>query len=155
MDKEKLLIEEISNRLKSCKLGLIVKSVRHISPYNIITKLDYDGHLYVSIVGYESVEDNMPETLTVSNRIEDAVLWRSDPTKSGHILVFIIGEVDKLHSLSEFDVLTNRCLTEVLLSKYKEQQRDNKPTYTMLEYLEKNASHFAYEDIERFLQKSK
>ena len=155
MDKEGLLIEEISNRLKSCKLGLIVKSVRHISPQNIITKLDYDGHLYVSMVGYELVEDNMPEKMTVSNRIEDAVLWRSDPTKSGHILVFIIGEVDKLHSLAEFDVLTNRCLTEGLLSKYKEQQKDNTPTYTMLEYLEKNASHFAYEDIERFLQESK
>ncbi len=155
MDKEKLLIEEISNRLSSCKLGLIVKSVRHISPQNIITKLDYKGHLYVSIVGYDSIENYTTESLTVSNRIEDAVLWRSDPKKSGKILVFIIGEVDKLHSLAEFDMLTNRCLTEALLSKYKEQQKDNKPTYALLEYLEKNASHFAYEDIELFLQESK
>lgn len=153
MKKQVLLQEVLTEHLKRVKLGVIVKAIRHISPMEIIKELCIDD-LYVSIVGYDALPDEHVEGITVSTRIEDAVLWRSDPTKSGRIVVFINGEVDKLHSLAEFDVITNRSLMQELLSRYAEQLQNNEPARRLIEYLINHASQYSYEDIDNFLHTS-
>ena len=153
MKKQVLLKEVLAEHIKSVKLGVIVKSIRNISPIEIINELAVNN-LYVSIVGYEDLSTKAVGDITISTRIEDAVLWRSDPSKSGRIIVFINGEVDKLHSLAEFDVITSRSLMRELLDRYAVQLQNNEPARRLIEYLISHASQYTYEDIDDFLHES-
>ena len=153
MKKQALLKEVLAERLKGVKLGIIVKSIRHISPVEIIKDLSVID-LYVSIVGYDELAVESVDGITLSTRIEDAVLWRSDPSKSGKIIVFINGEVDKLHSLAEFDVITSRSLMQELLGRYAIQLQNNEPAKRLIDYLSSHASQYTYEDIDDFLHAS-
>lgn len=154
MDKNNLLKNVLEEQLASCKLGIIIKYVRNIDPLQVLSSITNADHLYASIVGYDGVSASETDTYTVSVKIEDAVLWRSDPNKSGKILVFINDEVVKLHSLAEFDVLSNRDLMTYLIDFYSKKTTISEPVKKLLEYFRKNASHFNYEDIDKFLSQS-
>ena len=153
MKKQDLLKEVLAERIKNVKLGIIVKSIRQISPVEII-KDGFIDDLYVSIVGYDDTITDIVEGTTISTKIEDAVLWRSDPSKSGRIIVFINGEVDKLHSLAEFDVITSRSLMQELLKRYAIQLQNNEPAKRLIDFLSDHASQYTYEDIDSFLHAS-
>ena len=77
MKKQALLKEVLAERLKGVKLGIIVKSIRHISPVEIIKDLSVID-LYVSIVGYDELAVESVDGITLSTRIEDAVLWSTN-----------------------------------------------------------------------------
>ena len=54
-------------------------------------------------------------------------MWRNSPDKAGSIVVFVQGEVPKLHSLGDFDVFSSRDLSRFLITKAMEEIPENLP----------------------------
>jgi hypothetical protein len=90
MDKQSLVTELLRERLQNVKIGIIIKSIEGITPEYIIQKLvTEENKLYVAIVGYNGIESKQTSNYEITNKIERAVLWRSDPECAGKILVFM------------------------------------------------------------------
>ena len=152
MNKEELLINLIVQKLSEVKIGILVKGISGINPsiiaYSISQKSD--RHVYIAAVGYDiNDEDNINYTL--SGSIEKAVYWRSYPNYIGRIIVFIKNDSNKLHSLSEFDNINIRDLTNYLLELQLEKE-NNEPTQKFWKSLLQNSDYFTFEMLLDFIQ---
>lgn len=150
MTKSELLVEVLESSLETAKVGLIVKGFSDISPFDILRSLTdkINNKIYAVAVGYSCTEtDN--DKLHLSVQVEDAVRWRSDPTYSGRIVVFISNDSDKLHSLKELDVVTVRAVSERLINKCADQQT-NIPSRNFWEALKSSIDSFSFESLYEF-----
>jgi hypothetical protein len=150
--KSELLVEVLENYLKTAKVGLIVKGFGDLSPKDILSSLTtkLNEKIYSVAVGYKCTpKDN--DKLLLSLQIEDAVKWRSNPVYAGKIIVFIKNESDKLHSLKEFDILTIRAVSEKLILKCLEQQK-NTPSQNFWQALISSLDWFSFDSLWDFAQ---
>lgn len=118
IDKQSLVADLLFETLQTIKVGVLAKGLTNISPTEVVktiaTKLD--SKVFAAIVGYGE-EEIETEQYLISTQVEKAVLWRSIPEYAGKIVVFIKEDVDKLHSLAEFEVLSARNVTNYLIDK--------------------------------------
>jgi len=149
-DKQELLLSLLKQKYASIKVGILIKGIVDINPVEIILNLakELNKELKATIVGYDTAA-SVTEKVEFSNKIEDAVKWRSDPKYAGSIIAFIRGDSEKLHSLAEFDVVTERSLVEQLAEECLQQQT-NTPASNFWMALNKMAPHFIFEDIYAF-----
>ena len=151
-ERDTLTLDLLQERLSSAKIGVLVKGVQCNDPVAIIHALAglVDKQLYAAIVGYgiTSSEDDLS---ILSPNIEDAVLWRSNPSLAGRIVVFVKEDAEKLHSLAELDTVTMRDLTNALIDIEKKAS-SNVPTTKFWEALKGQTSYHKYESVEQFVK---
>lgn len=151
MDKQSLVTELLRQHLSSVKTGIIIKGIYGIDPGKIAESIaSADQPLFVSAVGYDEVHDEQKNGLLITNSIEKAVLWRSDPECAGNILVFIKNDVDKLHSLAEFDVITTRDISRFLLEQQLKEE-NNTPTQNFWKALRDTSDYYNFDSLNEFV----
>lgn len=151
MDKQTLVTELLRERLQNVKIGIIIKSVEGIIPEQIIQQLvTEDEKLYVAIVGYKGIESKQTSNYEITNMIERAVLWRSNPECAGRILVFINNDTDKLHSLAEFDIISTRDISNYLL-ELQLKGENNTPTQKFWEALMETSDYYPFDILFEFV----
>jgi len=147
MNQQTVLVEVLNSALASCKVGVLVKGLTDIVPGQVLAETQDGKNLSVVAVGYTPSEYGD----LLSANIEDAVKWRNDPTRAGKIVAFVSGESDKQHSLREFDVITERTLSEHLVVNLAGQKEDNLPTRSFWEALQKSVVIFSFERLVEFV----
>lgn len=151
MDKQIIITEFLRERLNDVKIGIIVKGVEDILPEKIVCALAKEkDHLYAAIVGYDSVVSHSEKEYEISSSIEKAVLWRSDPQCAGSILVFVRSDIDKLHSLAEFDVVTTRDIAHFLLGRQIHSE-NNTPTNNFWKALQATSDYYTFDALYEFV----
>ena len=144
-------MELINQHLAGLKVGVIIKGVDGINPELIIADLSsVNQHLYGAAIGYDGITEHTEETYDITDSIEKAVLWRSNPKYAGHIVVFIRTETDKLHSLSEFENICTRDVSQYLLKK-QVKSNNNAPTNSFWSALEKTSDYYTFEAVQDFV----
>lgn len=151
MDKQSLVTELLQEQLKEVKTGIIIKGIDGITPDAIACKIaDLYKPLYVAVIGYERTSEAHQDDLELTDSIEKAVLWRSNPECAGRILVFIKNDTDKLHSLAEFDVVTTRDVSRFLLEQQLKGD-NNTPTHNFWEALRSTSDYYNFDALYEFV----
>ena len=151
MDKQSLVTELLQEQLKEVKTGIIIKGIDSITPDAIACKIaDLYKPLYVAVIGYERTSETHQDDLELTDSIEKAVLWRSNPECAGRILVFIKNDTDKLHSLAEFDVVTTRDVSRFLLEQQLKGD-NNTPTHNFWEALRSTSEYYNFDALYEFV----
>lgn len=149
--KQGFLVDLLANELETCKVGLLVKGISDISPLEVMHSLssEYAKRLYAVVVGY-----NCPSTdedkLLLTDRIEDAVRWRSDPKLAGRIIVFVRSDSNKLHSLKEFDLISERSVSERLVADRVKEDFLNTPTRNFWNAIKSIIDNITFEALMEF-----
>lgn len=152
-NKNTVLSKYIQDLLTQSKVGLLIRGVDSISPSDVLSdirsKNPAGDTIYSSIVGYSC--NGSIKNCVVSSKIEDAVLWRSNPACKGAVLVFIQSDSAKLHSLADFNVITNYDLSKFVITE-KISESSNIPSRCFWEALIRFANSFTYDMLESFVQ---
>jgi hypothetical protein len=140
-----LIEEELTYRLKSAKVGVIVRGFIEVDVIDVglivsNASQKLNRGLYVATVGYNG--SNFSSDVELSNNIEDAVQWRNTPSCAGSIVVFVQDEAAKMHSLADFDTLTARDVINRLLymAKDNESLAENNPQRDFWSALQRDTS---------------
>ncbi|KWX82526.1 hypothetical protein AMQ83_32655 [Paenibacillus riograndensis] len=151
--KQELLIELLSKRLDSTKVGILVKGLTDINPEDVMSTLarEKGRKLLAAVIGYEHITETQTDEISISLRVERAVLWRSNPQNAGSIITFVKADSDKLHSLAEFDVISTRDLSKHLLEECINQET-NTPTVNFWRALLETSSYYSFEILYEFVQ---
>lgn len=152
MDKQSLVTELLREQLEVAKTGIIIKGIDGINPSAIAKRiLDAYKPLYIAVIGYGSILENDQDDFSITDSIEKAVLWRSNPECAGNILVFIKNDTDKLHSLAEFDVVTTRDISRYLLDQQLKGD-NNTPTHNFWEALRDTSDYYNFDALYEFVE---
>lgn len=150
-DKQTLVIDLLLEHLDTVKTGIIIKGVDGIIPDNIAEQIvKLHTPLYVAVIGYGKMPISQSDKLEITNSIEKAVLWRSNPECAGHILVFIKSDTDKLHSLAEFDVISTRDISRFLMDQQLKGD-NNTPTHNFWEALRDTSDYYTFDALYEFV----
>lgn len=151
MDRQSLVKNLLQEHLAVVKMGIIVKGIDGITP-NIIAQKIADAHkpLYVAVIGYDKASEEHLDGFELTDSIEKAVFWRSNPECAGHILVFIKNDTDKLHSLAEFDVVTTRDVSRYLLDQQLKGD-NNMPSHNFWEALRDTSDYYNFDALYEFV----
>ena len=151
-ERENLTKKLLLSKLSISKIGVFAKGYKNIDPATIAEALaeEMGVHLYVAIVGYK-VSTRTDQKLTISDRIEDAVKWRSVQKCAGRILVMVNGDTEKQHSLQELNLVTMRELTVAMVNEEKTAQ-SNVPTTKFWDALIAQSSYYKFEAVEQFIK---
>ena len=136
INKNNILSQVIINYLKSSKVGLLIKNIDSINPEQVILDIctNQETHsIFVSCVGYDISGIDHPKC-TFDSTIESSVEWRSNPDCAGKIITFVKDDSPKLHSLADFDIITNTDLSNFVAQQQKEHS-ENQPTKMFWEKL--------------------
>lgn len=151
-DENKILTDILSDRLGDGELGILVRGISGINPYEISSAVaqKLNRHIYASSIGINatSFEDSQ---VTISTNIETAVKWRSNPLYAGAIIVFIYGDVEKLHSLADFGVISYRDMSLKLIDNELSKDSINDPTRSFWKALRDTINYYSYELIADFI----
>lgn len=152
IDKQELVVQLLSERLSEAKVGIIFKGIAGISPEDIVRKLSENRieHLYVAAVGYDGIAEKNEKDYSITPYVEKAVLWRSIPEYAGSIIVFILNDTDKLHSLAEFENLSARDLTRFLI-ELQIKNESNTPTLNFWKALQQTADYYSFDVVYEFV----
>ena len=146
-----MLTELLQEHLEDIKTGIIIKGIDSISPVTIARKIaDTHKPLYVAVIGYDEITEEHSDSFKLTDSIEKAVLWRSNPEYAGHILVFIKNDIDKLHSLAEFDVVTTRDISRFLLEQQLKGD-NNTPTHNFWRALRDTSDYYNFDALHEFV----
>ncbi len=151
--KQELLIDVLASILGNgdCKVGVLVKGITDISPLEVMRALaeERTKRLYAAAIGYDCpLTDD--DKLLLTDRIEDAVRWRSDPQLAGCIVAFVRNESDKMHSLKELDVITERSVSERLVSDKVKADNQNTPTRNFWNAIKTIINNFTFDALLEF-----
>ena len=151
--KQELLIDVLASAMETgtCKVGLLVKGIADISPLDVMRPLAeaHSKRLFAAAIGYDnSLADD--EKLLLTDRIEDAVRWRSDPALAGCIVAFVRSESDKMHSLKELDVVTERSISERLVADRSKEANQNTPTRNFWNAIKTIINNFTFDALLEF-----
>jgi hypothetical protein len=149
-DRNSLVIEVINNKIKKTNIGLVVQGLVDIDPAYISTIVadKIQSELYVAIIGYNISSYN--ERIVLADSIEKAVDWRSKPDCAGKIIVFVQGEVAKLHSLGDLDFITSRDLALELVDIAAKDLSENIPWQKFWKAMKDESSTFPLKMVEEF-----
>jgi hypothetical protein len=92
------------------------------------------------------------QKIVASTRLEEAVSWRSDPRLAGHIVVFVRGEVLKLHSLHDLDLVLTRDLASTLLRRASKELGHNLPQRRFWSALQQDLANYPLALMEDFVR---
>lgn len=139
-------------KLVETKVGVLIKGISSLSPIEICEAIvdSTEETYYVVIIGYEEMHQSNNERLFLSNKIETAVQWRSEPEKAGNILVFVKEDSDKLHSLAELDIVSSSNISEYAIDLHI-QQESNKPILRFWEAIKDVSRYFTFDMLEDFI----
>lgn len=153
IDKQELIVQLLSERLSEAKVGIIFKGIAGISPEDVVRRLSEDSgeHLYMAAVGYDGITEKDEEDYSITPYVEKAVLWRSIPEYAGSIIVFILNDTDKLHSLAEFENLSARDLTRFLI-ELQIKNESNTPTLNFWKALQQTADYYSFDVVYEFVE---
>ena len=152
LTKQELISELLKNKFLENKTGIIVKGVDNIDPIQVVhSVVESCGFIYSSIIGYKGIKNTSNDSFEISQNIEKAVLWRSNPVCAGKILVFIKNDTDKLHSLAEFDVVTTRDITKYVLDMQLNGD-NNIPTHSFWKALRDTSDFYPFDIIYEFIE---
>lgn len=151
MDKQSLVTKLLQEHLDTVKTGIIIKGIEAIGP-DVIAQQIVKLHtpLFVAAIGYDDILESQQDALALTNSIEKAVLWRSNPKCAGNILVFIKNDTDKLHSLAEFDVITTRDVSRFLLEQQLKSD-NNTPTHNFWQALKDTSDYYNFDALYEFV----
>lgn len=152
IDKQELVVQLLSERLSEAKIGIIFKGIAGISPEDIVRRLSEDSgeHIYMAAVGYDGITEKDEEDYSITPYVEKAVLWRSIPEYAGSIIVFILNDTDKLHSLGEFENLSARDLTRFLI-ELQIKNESNTPALNFWKALQQTADYYSLDVVYDFV----
>lgn len=150
--KDNLVAQYLTRKLVDTKVGILVKGVSNLSPIEICEYIvdSTTETFYVAIIGYDEVHPSNNARLHLSEKIETAVQWRSEPEKAGNILVFVKEDSDKLHSLAELDAVSSSNISEYAIDLHI-QQESNKPVIKFWETIKEVARYFTFDMLEDFI----
>lgn len=150
--KQEILVDVLNAKLNEAKVGVIVRGITEIDPVAAVTCLASKNgkKYYISAVGYGIEQQYENETIAVSNMIEDAVRWRSEPELAGKVIAFVKNDSDKLHSLAEFDVATTRDLSLSLIDG-RIAEASNAPTEKFWRALKDTSSYYSFDVLYEFV----
>jgi len=153
LDRQELVIGLLSEKLKETKVGLLVKGVNDINPHEIAAKLSAinNRHINLAAVGYGFSSDIESESYTLTPSVETAVLWRSHPELAGSIIVFVKSDVEKLHSLAEFEMISIRDVSKYLL-ELQIANESNTPTQNFWRALQQTSDYYSFDALLEFVQ---
>lgn len=151
--KQDLVAGLIADRLKSTKNGLLIRGMTDVDPLVIGQDLLKDppviDKVYVAAAGRKFVSSD--PRLVISDKIEDAVRWRSDPDCAGRILVFIQNDTDKLHSLAEFDTVSSGDAAKHLL-QIQIDGSSNQPVRNFWTALQRISDYYQLDTLYEFAE---
>lgn len=164
-ERARIAANVIAARLEDARVGIVAKGL-DVDPYEVTELVaqhsieeidgptdDANHQLYIAIVGYPPVNTSFTTDVVVSDMIEDAVAWRSIPEYAGRILVFVRGDVAKLHSLEDFDEFSTRDLTKHLVDEALHKNlATTTPQKRFWHALQDEAASFPLRMVEEFVE---
>ena len=150
--KQELLVDVLSQKLSTAKVGVIVRGVVDIDPIAAVKAIaEKEGQkYYVASVGYTSSKAEETDQIAASLMIEDAVKWRSMTELAGRIIAFVHSDSDKMHSLAELDVVTTRDLSVQLISE-QISAASNAPSERFWMALCNSSSYYSFDVLYEFI----
>lgn len=152
-DKQEILVEVLKIKLENAKVGIIVRGITEIDPIAAIKSIasKNEQKYYAASVGYESDQSYEDDSVAVSNMIEDAVRWRSEPDLAGRVIAFVKNDSDKLHSLAELDGVTTRDLSLQLIDS-RISEANNAPSEKFWTALKDTSSYYSFDVLYEFVE---
>lgn len=152
VDRQELISSLVAERLSGTKVGLLVKGINMSSPETVAAAIasKTQKKLYISAVGYSIKGEIHNENFIITNSVEKAVYWRSIPEYAGRIVVFVKADIDKLHSLAEFDIVTVGEMSKYLLGQQITNDA-NAPTQAFWRALQQTSDYYTFEGIVEFV----
>lgn len=155
VSRQDLVTKLLCGRIASAKVGIIINGVDGIVPAEIVKDLAHSigRKIYAVIVGYSGILQTETENYTISPRIESAVEWRNTPACAGSILVFVRGDVDKLHSLGVFDQINKKDVTHFAIEiQAKAVEGENRPIREFWDALKATSEFYSLQNVEEFIK---
>lgn len=152
--RQELVTDLLKERMISTKVGIIVNDVDEIVPEEIVKTIGSisEKKVYAVIIGYGDVTETDEEKYAISGRIEQAVAWRNKTECAGTILVFIRGDVDKMHSLNVFDNINRKDVTHYAIElQTRAVKNENRPIREFWDALLSTAEYYSLQNIEEFI----
>lgn len=153
VDKQELVIGLLLEKLAETKVGILAKGIGEIEPVKIAADLasKMDTHIYMAAIGYGVTDEINEVQFTLTPFVEKAVHWRSFPEYAGSIVVFVKTDIDKLHSLAEFENLSLRDVSRYLL-ELQISRESNAPTQNFWRALQQTSDYYSFDAIQEFVQ---
>ena len=154
MNREDLVTNLLTERISKSKVGIIIKGVDGIQPDIIVKKLavSTSQKIYAVVIGYDSVSPEDTDEYTIATHIENAVAWRNTPECAGCILVFVQGDVDKLHSLNVFDQINKKDITRFAIDlQTRNVAEENRPIREFWDALKETSEYYSLQNVEEFI----
>ena len=155
ISRQDLVASLLANRIVSSKVGIIINDIDSVNPADIVKNLVHSigRKVYAVIVGYDGISQIETEDFNISTRIESAVEWRNTPACAGSILVFIRGDVDKMHSLGVFDQINKKDVTHYAIEMQSQAVvGENRPIREFWDALKTTSEFYSLQNIEAFIE---
>ena len=152
--RQELIVDVLTEKLSTTKIGIIIYEVDGISPVEAVKQvgISISSKVYAVVIGYGDITDYEDEYCTISSKIESAITWRNNSACSGRILVFIRGDIDKMHSLGVLDRITKNDICAHLITLQEELVKDeNKPIREFWNALKQTIEYYSLQSIEEFI----
>jgi hypothetical protein len=150
-ERNDLVARALKHRITDSSVGVLLKDIADVDPGQIcnVVASELNRMLKVAAINYEYAPPN--EDVEIAEDVETAVKWRSTPELAGCIVVFVKGEVPKLHSLKDLDVLTTRDITRTLVALAKSTLAENAPQRAFWDALSEMVDYFPLTMVEDFV----
>ena len=152
--RQDLIVELLEKKIADAKVGIIITGIDGIAPAEVSRTIgtDLEIKVYSVIIGFDDVSDSEDEHCIISTKIESAIAWRNNVDCAGKILVFINGDVDKMHSLNVLDRITKKDLSAFLIQTQAESVADgNKPIREFWNALSATNEYYTLQYLEEFI----
>lgn len=124
LSRKEIAARALTKKLASAKVGVVAIGSIVDEPEWVIERVAADRSVPLHAVLVVAPPIRPIANVVLASTIEAAVEWRNTPELAGHIVVFVPGEVDKLHSLADLDTLSPRDLTLTTFDWASDKFRD-------------------------------
>lgn len=152
--RQDLIVSLLRKKLEDVKIGIIIKDIDAINPTEAVKSLsaDIERKIYTVVIGYNNVSEADTDSYQISTDIEDAVAWRNKLDCAGSILVFIRGDVAKLHSLDVLDTISKADLVQFAIDEQIDKLQDaNRTIKEFWEAIKDTSGLYSLSDLEEFI----
>ena len=154
VNRQELVFTLLKEQIGKTKVGLIINGVEGIKPADIVKDLSavFDHKLFSVIIGYSGTVTDDNNEYAISTQIESAVAWRNTPECAGFILVFVQGDIDKLHSLKVFDQINKKDITHFAIElQTRLVTEENRPIREFWDALKATSELYSLQNVEEFI----
>ena len=154
VNREELVTALLIEKISQSKVGIIINGVDGINPEAIVKNLSKSltQKIYAVVIGYTGISAEETEEYSIATQIENAVAWRNTPECAGHILAFVQGDVDKLHSLNVFDQINKKDVTRFAIElQTRSVVGENRPIREFWDALKETSEYYSLQNVEEFI----